>query len=91
MDINWVLLVVAAGAIVGTMEWAKFWWKKGPSWLWHALLLPLSIAFALLTPGPIGTRVISAGFLLLAVQVGYTVIVRGVGAWVQRAAAAIGK
>ena len=91
MDINWTLLVVAAGAIVGTVEWIKFFARKAPSWVWHAALLPLSVAYALLIPGAVGTRVISAGFLLLAVQVGYTVIVRGVGAWVRKAALAIGK
>ena len=75
---DWGLLFVAAGAIVGLIEWVKYLYKKAPRWLWHVALLPVSVIAALALPGTLGIRLLSAGVLLLVTQMGYQLIIQGV-------------
>lgn len=79
MDV--VMVLLAAGAVVGTIEWVKRLVPKAPSLVWHLLLLPLCLGIALLLPGGIGTRLLSAGVLLLVTQVGYQLIIQSVVRW----------
>jgi len=76
-----VMVLLAAGAVVGTIEWVKRLIPKAPSLVWHLLLLPLCLAIGLLLPGALGTRLLAAGVLLLLTQVGYQLIVQGVIRW----------
>lgn len=78
MAIEWALVFVAAAAIIGILEWAKYFAKTAPTWVWHVALLPLSVAVALLIPGAVGVRILSAGVILLVTQVGYQLILQGV-------------
>lgn len=87
---DWGLLFVAAGAIVGVLEWVKYLLPKAPKWVWHLALLPASVGAGLLLGGELGIRVLSAGVLLLVTQLGYQLIIQGalgaIKAAVERAA-----
>lgn len=48
MDVGMVL--IASGAVVGTIEWVKRLVPKAPNLVWHLLLLPLCFGVALLLP-----------------------------------------
>lgn len=85
MDVVKVLL--AAGAVVGLIEWTKRIVPKAPSLVWHIALLPLCLGIGMCIPGNIGERLLSAGALLLVTQVGYQLIIQGVIKWFKAIAA----
>lgn len=76
-----MLVLLAAGAVVGVIEWVKKLIPKAPSLVWHAALLPLCLGIGMLLPTDLGMRLLLAGVLLLLTQVGYQLIIQGVLKW----------
>lgn len=85
-----VLVLIAAGAIVGVIEWVKKLVPKAPTLTWHIILLPLCLAAALMLPVSIERRLLLFGALLLITQVGYQLIIQGVIRWFKGIAAKAG-
>lgn len=77
MTINWEIVLAAAFAAIGIIEYIKGFFKKADSKIWRALQPVLCIAFAAV--GALLPAWVMTGILALALsQVGYEVMIETV-------------